>query len=220
MSALPQAREALVDAARQLDAAGLNHNASGNLSIRVGTSVLVTPTGMPAAGMTPKDAVLLDLDGQQIGGFRRPTSEWQLHTEIMRRRPDVSAIVHTHSPEATAAAIIGRTVPTIHYVAARFGIGPDEPGLRCADYATYGTEQLAANVADTLGEAGRACLMANHGAVVLADDLDAGVALAIDVEWFCGVHRRALQLGEPVSLVVEEIARVADRFRSYGQPAD
>lgn len=217
---LAQAREDLVAAARQLDDSGLNHNSSGNLGVRVGQAVLVTPTGIPAAALTPGDGVLLDLDGHPIDGDRLPTSEWQLHVEILRRRPDVGAIVHTHSPEATAAAVLRRPVPAVHYVAARFAtVAADTPaGLPCAPYATYGTAELAAGVADTLGPHGLACLMANHGAVVLADDLAKGVALARDLEWLCGVHRRASQLGDPVALADAEITRVAEKFAAYGQP--
>lgn len=206
----------LIAAARRLDAAGLNHNASGNASVRTAEGILVTPTGIPAGALAPQDVVLLDPDGTPIGGTRRPTSEWQLHVAIMARRPDVTAVVHTHSPEATAAATLRRPVPPVHYVAARFA-GPGG-ALPCADYATYGSAALAAAVLATLGQHGRACLMANHGAVALAGDLDAAVALAIDLEWLCGVHRRARQLGDPMVLAPEEIARVATLFEGYGQP--
>ncbi len=208
------ARSALVSAGRRLDELGLNHNSSGNASVRVGNGLLVTPSGLPADELTPDDMVLLDVDGTPVqAGQRRPTSEWQLHLEIMRRRPDVGAIAHTHSPEATAAATVGKPLPAIHYVAARFG----DNHLACAPYATYGTTALASLVADTLGTRGAACLMANHGAIAVGTSLDSAVALALDVEWFCGVVRRAHQHGEPVVLGDEEIERVADLFRTYGQ---
>lgn len=209
-------RHELVDAARRLDAAGLNVNSSGNLSVRVGDDrLLVTPSGIPPTVMTADDQVLLDLDGTPVGSPRRvATSEWRLHVAVATARPDVRAIVHTHSPEATAAAALARAVPAVHYVVARFG-GHELP---CAPYATYGTAELATLVADTLGDDGRACLMANHGAVTVADDLDRAVALALDVEWLCGVHRRARQLGDPVVLDPQEIARVARLFARYGQP--
>jgi L-fuculose-phosphate aldolase len=215
---LADARQALVAATAQLEDAGLNHNTSGNVGVRVGTAVLVTPTGVPAAELTPQDGVLLDAEGRQIGGHRRPTSEWQLHAEILRRRPEVGAIVHTHSPEATAAAAVGDHLPAVHYVAARFGTAPDgRPGLGCAPYATYGSAELAVRVADALGTTANACLMANHGAIAVAEDLDAAVALAVDLEWFCGVHRRAAQLGTPTALDDGEIHRVREKFAGYGQ---
>lgn len=209
-------RRSLVDAVRQLDAIGLNVNASGNLSARLGEEVLVTPTGLMPAATTADDVVLLDLRGRPArDGQRDPTSEWRLHTEIYRRRADVGAIVHTHAPESTAAATIGRAVPAIHYVAARFG-GTE---LRCASYATYGTEELALAVAGTLGVDRHACLMANHGAIAVAGDLAGAIALATDVEWFCGVHRRAVSQGTPRVLDADEMAVVSERFASYGQPS-
>jgi L-fuculose-phosphate aldolase len=105
-------------------------------------------------------------------------------------------------------------VPAIHYVVARFG----SDALPCAPYATYGTDELADLVAATLGTTATACLMANHGAIALAADIDTAVSLAIDVEWLCGVHRRARQLGTPTVLEAGEIDVVARRFDAYGQP--
>lgn len=209
------ARPALVDAARRLETAGLNHNSSGNLSVRVDGHVLVTPSGIPAHVVRPEDLVLLDIDGTPVGSRTRvPTSEWRLHTLLHQRRPDIEAVVHTHSPEATAAAVTGRPVPAVHYVVARFG-GHELP---CARYATYGSDELAVNVAETLGATGTACLMANHGAVTVGGDLGTAVALALDVEWFCSVYRRSLQLGSPAVLDPHEIARVTELFARYGQP--
>lgn len=209
------ARQALVDAARRLDDVGLNVNASGNVSVRVQRGVLVTPSGIPPRHMAAADGVVLSLDGEPLDTDARiPTSEWRLHVELYRRR-EVGAIVHTHSVEATAAATLGTEVPAVHYVVARFGA----PALPCARYATYGTAELATNVADTLGEHAMACLMANHGSIALGADLEAAVALARDVEWFCGVYRRARQLGEPVTLDDAEIDRVVERFSGYGQPS-
>ena len=211
------ARRELVGVAQRLDALGHNVNSSGNLSVRVAGGLLVTPSGIPAADLVADDMVPLDDAGEPIDAAgRRPTSEWRLHVEILRRRHDVGAIVHTHSVEATAAAVTGTTVPPIHYVAARFGGG----GLRCAPYHTYGTAELASAVADTLDSDGHACLMANHGAIALGADLTSACALVIDVEWFCAVHRRAVALGDPVVLDAEEIDRVARLFATYGQPSD
>ena len=164
--------------------------------------------------MEPDDAVMLAADGAPLdAGARLPTSEWRLHLALYRR-PDVGAVVHTHSPEATAAATLARAVPAVHYVVARFG-GSELP---CAPYATYGTEELVEAVVATLGESGLACLMANHGAVAVGADLATASSLATDVEWLCGVWRRALQLGTPDVLDDAEIARVREQFRSYGQP--
>jgi L-fuculose-phosphate aldolase len=211
------ARAEVVRAARRLDEAGLNINASGNLSVRVPGGLLVTPSGIPPGAMEPTDVVPLAPDGTPTDPAGRvPTSEWRLHVELYRRRADIGAVVHTHSPEATAAATLGQPVPAVHYVVARFG----SASLHCAPYATYGSAALALNVAEALGANRSACLMANHGAVTVGTDLEHAISLALDVEWFCGVHRRAIQLGAPVVLSDEEIARVADRLSRYGQPRD
>ena len=209
------ARRTLVGAARRLEDSGLNHNASGNLSLRAGRGILVTPTGIPASLMEPDDGVMLAADGTPLDpGARLPTSEWRLHLALYRRR-DVGAVVHTHSLEATAAATLARPVPAVHYVVARFGGSM----LPCAPYATYGSQELAENVAATVGGSGMACLMANHGSVAVAADLATAMSLAADVEWLCGIWRRALQLGTPVVLDDAEIAGVRERLRNYGQPS-
>jgi ribulose-5-phosphate 4-epimerase/fuculose-1-phosphate aldolase len=210
----PDSRRALVAAARRLESLGLNVGSAGNLSLRVGDGLLVTPSGVPATDLEPADVVSLSASGEAAPGQLVPTTEWRLHVAVMAARPEVFAVVHTHSPEATAAACLRRPLPAVHYVVARVG-GPVVP---CADYATYGTEELAVNVLAALGS-GAACLMANHGLLTVGASLEAGVALALDVEWLAGVHRRAVALGQPVVLPDDEIERVAERFRIYGQPA-
>lgn len=209
----PEAREAVVAAARRLEALGLNQGTSGNVGQRIEGGVLVTPTGVAPAGMEPDHVVALDCRGVPRDGQLRPTSEWQLHVAVLTARPGVVAVVHTHSPEATAIACLRRPLPAVHYVIARAG-GSVVP---CAAYATYGSADLAANVVDALGT-GWACLMANHGLVAVGATLDAAVALAADVEWLAGVYRRTLALGEAVVLPDDEIARVAALLRTYGQP--
>ena len=207
------ARRALVEVAKRLDDAGLNHNSSGNVSVRADSGIVVSPSGIPAHVLAPDDCVVLDDDGVAVDRHHHaPTSEWRLHVAL-HRRADVDAVVHTHSPEATAAATLARPVPAVHYVVARFG----SMSLPCSPYATYGTAELAQHVAATLGSRGKACLMANHGAVAVGGDLSTAMALALDVEWLCGVHRRACQLGEPHVLADDEIDRVARLFAGYGQ---
>jgi L-fuculose-phosphate aldolase len=209
------ARRALVAAARRLDESGLNHNATGNLSVRIGRGILVTPTGIAAPALEPDDCVTLAPDGTPLdAGARLPTSEWQLHVALYGRA-DVGAVVHTHSIEAASAAALGRPVPAVHYVVARFGGST----LPCAPYATYGSAELAESVSATLGTSGMACLMANHGAVAVGGTLAAASSLAADVEWLCGVWRRGRQLGTPEILDDDEIARVRERLRTYGQPS-
>lgn len=212
-------RRSLVDAVRRLDALGLNVNSSGNLSVRAGDDILVTPSGIAAERLTPDQIVALDAAGAPtMAGQLEPTSERLLHTALYAGRPDVGAVVHTHSPEATAASTLGEPLAAIHYVVARFGgVGARGSELGCAGYATYGSAELAESVASTLGSDRHACLMANHGAIAVAPDLERAIALALDVEWFCGVYRRAASLGSPVVLDDAEMQRVAQRFGTYGQ---
>ncbi len=217
MAATPvstDARRDVVRVAAELEDRGLNHNSTGNVSTRCGPNLLVTPSGIAARALVPDDIVELDLDGVQVAGSRRPSSEWRLHAALYAARSDVDAIVHTHSVEATAAACVGAPIPALHYVVARAG-GDTVP---CAPYATYGSVELAANVVATLGTGVTACLMANHGMVAVARSLDDALALAHDVEWLAALHRRSRQLGAPVVLGPDEIARVAEQFRHYGQP--
>jgi L-fuculose-phosphate aldolase len=206
-------RHAVVAAVWELAASGLNVGTAGNVSVRVDGGLLVTPSGVPAEELVDADVVVLDVDGVPEPGQLVPTSEWRLHVAVMKARPDIAAVVHTHSPEATAAACTRRPLPAVHYVVARTG-GSSVP---VAPYATYGSDELAANVVGTLGD-GMACLMANHGLLTVGSTLEAAVALAADVEWLAGVWRRASMLGGAVVLPDDEIARVSDQFTSYGQP--
>jgi L-fuculose-phosphate aldolase len=208
------ARQALVETARPLDADGLNHDATGNLSVWIDGAILVTPTGIPSRELRAEDNVALLPDGTpRDPDGRLPSSEWRLH--VAQYRGDrVGAVVHTHSPEATAAAAVGRPIPAVHYVVAAFG----GIGLPVAPYATYGSAALADSVAQTLGARYHACLMANHGAVAVGATLQAAASRARDVEWLCGIWRRALALGDPVILDDAELDRVREQLRTYGQP--
>ena len=216
MSAAEEAagRRAVVEAALRLDALGLNQGTAGNVGLRCGDGLLVTPTGLAPAAIQDDDVVALAVDGAvRPGERRRPTSEWRLHAAVLAARHDVAAVVHTHSPEATAVACLRRELLAVHYIIAWTG----RPTVPCAAYATYGTAELAANVVAALGDGG-ACLMANHGVLTVAATLPRAVAMAADLEWLARVHRLAATQGEPVILPDDEIARVAGRFRDYGQP--
>lgn len=207
-------REAVLEAMRELDRLGLNHGTSGNVGLRVAGGVLVTPTAMPSHVCEPADIVLLGPDGSPVPGERRlPTSEWRIHVDVLARRLDVDAVVHTHSTEATAVAARREPLRAVHYAIARAG-GPEVP---CAAYATYGTPELSANVLAALGDRLVACLMANHGLVALGRDLGSAVSLAVELEWLAAVDRRARTNGEPVVLPDAEIERVVERFRGYRQ---
>jgi len=157
-------RREIVAVAQALDLAGFCPSKSGNVSARHGAGLLITPSGLPYARMTPEDLIHLSLDGVVLAGRGKPSSEWPFHTEIYKARPDAQAIVHTHSPRATALACARRGVPAFHYMIALCG-GPD---IRCADYATFGTPELAENAVRGL-EGRKAVLLANHGVIALGD---------------------------------------------------
>ncbi|THF56172.1 class II aldolase/adducin family protein [Pseudothauera rhizosphaerae] len=212
---LPQ-REALLATVRVLGAERLSVGTTGNASLRLGTdgSYLITPTGLPAEACTAADMVVMAPDGTPQG-VRAPSSEWRLHHDIYAARPEAGAIVHAHPPFATALACRRTEIPPFHYMIARFG----GPTVRCAGYATFGTQALSDLALAALRDR-RACLLANHGMVVFGRDSAHALMLAIEFEMLCEQYWRALQLGEPVLLSDAEMAEVTERFSWYGQPQD
>lgn len=207
--------EAVLQTARQLNASALNRGAAGNVSARQSdrgaAGFLITPTGMAPESMAASDIVAMDLAGQSQGA-RRPSSEWRFHRDIYRARPEFGAIIHAHSPFATALACMGLDVPAFHYMIARFG-GAD---VRCASYATFGTQALSDAALRAL-EGRSACLLAHHGMIVCGQDLRQALALAIEFETLCEQYWRVLQLGTPKLLDAAEMARVLEKFAGYGQ---
>lgn len=209
-------RQAVVDTARAMCAAGLNRGSAGNVSARIDApglppAFLITPTGLAYDEMATQDIVAVDLAGRSHGG-RQPSSEWRFHRDIYASRADAGAIIHAHSPFATALACLRRDIPAFHYMIARFG----GASVRCAAYATFGTQALSDHALDALH--GRcACLLANHGMIVFGYDLKHALALAIEFEALCEQYWRVLQAGEPVILPDEEMATVLEKFKSYGR---
>jgi L-fuculose-phosphate aldolase len=207
-----QLRDELIATARRMSELGLAPGTTGNVSVRTARGFVVTPSGMAYDQLRGDDAVAIDLDGTIRPGQRAPSSEWRLHRDILAARPDVGAIVHTHSLFCTSVSCLRRPIPAIHYMIILAG-GDEIP---CADYATYGTAELAASVVRALGR-GHACLMANHGMVALGDSLAAALRLAADVETLAAQYWHAAQLGQPHVLPRDELDRVRARFASYGQ---
>jgi L-fuculose-phosphate aldolase len=207
-----QARQQLLAATRQLGAAGLNSGSAGNLSLRVEGGLLITPSAVAPERMEPADLVAIDGQGQVLAGGG-PSSEWRLHADLLRQRPEIGAVVHCHSVHATALACHGRGIPPFHYMVVQAG-GPD---IRCAGYATFGSQALSDLAAAAL-EQRCACLLAHHGQVSLGSTLAQAVALAIEVETLAAMYLAALQLGEPPLLSDAEMARVGEqmRRRAYG----
>jgi len=205
-------REEIIVTARSMNARGLNRGKSGNVSARTEAGFLVTPTGLAYESMRAEDIVEMALDGTARGP-RAPSSEWRFHRDIYAARAEVRAIVHAHSPFATTLACLGRGIPAFHYMIAVAG-GSD---IRCAPYATFGTQALSDHALRALEER-KACLLANHGMIAVGPKLAEALALAVEVEALAEQYWRALQIGEPILLSEAEMRVVLEKFSTYGQP--
>ena len=207
-------RRAIIEAARRMNALGINQGTSGNLSVRAGAGILVTPSGVPYEAMRPADIVDMAFDETwscAVAG-RRPSSEWRFHLDILRARPEFGAVVHTHAVHATALACQRRGIPAFHYMVAV----ADGDSIRCAPYATFGTAALSRHALKAL-DGRRACLLANHGLIACGKDLDAALALAVEVETLAAQYCLVLQTGKPKLLSEAEMKRVLEKFRAgYG----
>lgn len=208
-------RAAIVEACRWLVATGLVQGTSGNVSVRWKDRMLITPSGVPYEEMAPEDVVAVPLEGDgsafEARGRNVPSSEWRFHFDILRARPEVGAVVHTHSPYATAFAICRKELVAAHYMIAAAG----GPTIRVADYATFGTQELSDAALRAL-EGRKACLLANHGVIATGPTLERALWLAQEVEVLARQYAIALSLGTPVILDEAEIARVVAKFEGYG----
>jgi L-fuculose-phosphate aldolase len=205
-------RRTLVEAANEVKSSGLSPGTSGNLSIRVPGGFLITPSGVPFEKLSPADAVLLSPIGEVAGDRKRPSTEWPLHAAIYADRPEAEAVVHLHSPHATAVACLRTDIPAFHYMVAVAG----GDSIRCARYETFGTEELALAALEAL-EDRRACLLANHGQVAIGESLTEAVRLARELEDLSLTWSVALEAGDPVILTKDEIERVTGKLSGYGQ---
>ena len=205
-------RAAVLDAARAMSESGLSPGRSGNVSARFADGMLITPTGLAYADIGAKDIVYVAADGTVPGKQRAPSSEWQFHLSAYAARPDMGAVVHTHSLHAVVLACAGRSIPAFHYMVAVAG-GADIP---IVPYATFGSAELAARVAEGLADR-RACLMAHHGAIAMGKTPAAALELAHEVEVLAEQYMKLLTLGKPALLPDDEMAVVLERFKTYGQ---
>jgi L-fuculose-phosphate aldolase len=209
-------RKEVIATALAMNAAGINRGKAGNVSARWRENhfdgFLVTPTGVPYAQTAPEQVVAMTLDGDARGTML-PSSEWRFHRDIYAAREDAQAIVHTHAPFATTLACMHRGIPPFHYMVAVAG-GRD---IRCAPYATFGTQELSDHAVAALAGR-RACLLANHGMIAIGGSLERALALAVEVESLAEMYWRALQIGEPVPLPDAEMDAVLQKFATYGQP--
>ncbi|GAB5373618.1 MAG: hypothetical protein AcusKO_00800 [Acuticoccus sp.] len=189
---------------------GINQGTSGNVSARWKDGLLITPSGLAYATMAPEDIIYLEMDGTAHGPHA-PSSEWRFHRDIMRERADVGAIVHAHPPYLTGLSILNKDIPAVHYMIAAVG----GPSVRCAPYATYGTDELSQNALTAL-EGRMGCMLANHGVIACGPALPKALWLAGEMETLAQQYVIARQAGEPVVLSDEEIANVIEKFKSYG----
>jgi L-fuculose-phosphate aldolase len=205
-------RQQIIATALRMNELRINHGRSGNVSARAGDGFLVTPSGLPYEETSPEDIAAVTLAGV-ASGPRQPSTEWRFHRDIYAARHDVGAIVHTHSTFATTLACLGRGIPAFHYMVAVAG-GKD---IRCADYATFGTQALSDQALVALA-ARKACLLANHGMIAVGGSLADALALAVEVEALAEQYWRTLQLGTPNVLSDAEMDVVLEKFSRYGKP--
>jgi len=211
-----QLRQAIIDHCRWMNSVGLNQGTSGNISARYGEEILITPSGIPYDALTPEMIAAMPID-RTDGSYRgpmKPSSEWRIHLDILRARPEAGAVVHTHSIYATALAIARRDIPACHYMVAIFG-GED---VRCSAYARFGTQELSDAALAAL-DGRNACLLANHGMITVGPTLEKAMWLAVELETLAKQYYLALQIGGPVLLTSEQIEETRAAMAGYGHAA-
>ena len=209
---LPREREEVVRFAQRLRPDGLVVGTSGNVSLRSGEQVAITPSGLDYDELRPELVSVVDLDGALVDCELEPSTEVPMHLAVYEHT-DAGAVVHTHSPYATTLAVVGVDLPAVHYLVAELG-GP----VRVAAYATFGTEELAANMARAL-EGRSATLLAHHGAITIGNTLARAYERSVTLEWLCALYHRSRAHGEPPTLPMDEVVRVRDLMADYGQIA-
>jgi len=210
--AISNLRKEIITIVRQFNKTGLSFGRSGNVSARLHSGFLITPTGLAYADMKPGDITELAHDGQVISGKYKPSSEWRMHSAIYRKRPDVNAIVHVHSPYATGVACTRKAIPAFHYMVTVLG----GSAIPCAKYATFGTEKLARNAVAALGKL-QACLLANHGQIAVGGNLATALRYAGEVENLAKQYCLSLTAGGPVLLDAKEMRINIEKFKTYGK---
>lgn len=214
-------RKQLLEISRKLVSLGLNKGTSGNVSVRDADGFLITPSGLKVEEMTADSMVKMLLNEKDAhDSFKtyhapnnlKPSSEWRFHYDILANRPEINAVIHTHSMFATTLACLHKDIPPFHYMIAVTGADT----IRCAPYALFGTQVLSDHVLAALHQS-KACLLANHGMIALGRDLDDALAVTVEVENLCEQYWRALQLGEPHILSEAEMREVFQQFKGYGK---
>jgi L-fuculose-phosphate aldolase len=210
---LEKERAQIVRFGKKLLAARLTSGTGGNLSIlnRERGLIAISPSGVEYEDMVPSDVAVVDGDGTTVEGSRKPSSELDFHRALYSKRSDIQAVVHTHSVYATTMACLRWEIPAVHYLVAFSG-----HKVPLAPYATFGTPELARNVAEHIGEC-NALLLANHGLVAIGPNLDTAFAVADEIELVARIYYQAKSIGEPVILPEEEMSSVIQKFATYGQ---
>lgn len=200
----------LLDSVLTLQSQGLMQGTSGNASVRHGNGYVITPSGMPINDMQANSMVEMDMQGKAVSAGK-PSSEWRFHHDIYQAKPEISAVIHTHSMFATTIACLRKDIPPFHYMIAVAG----GDTIRCADYALFGTQALSDHALEALKDR-RACLLANHGMIAVGKTLQQAIEVAVEVETLCEQYWRALQIGEPRLLSPQEMQEVFEQFKGYG----
>jgi L-fuculose-phosphate aldolase len=210
-------RAAIVAQCRALNASGLNQGAAGNISARLGDALVITPSAIPYDVLAPEMLAVMPLNGEYgaWSGPLKPSSEWRFHLDIMRARPDIGAIVHSHPPYGTALAMLGKPILAAHYMIALFG----GPIIECVKYAPYGTKELSDLAIAGLGDR-HGVLLGNHGAIATGASLESAMRRAVELEALARMYYLAIAVGRPTILSDEEIARIVERFKTYGGGID
>ena len=202
--------EQVIKYAKMLNTENLSALRSGNISVRYNDGFLITPSGVKYSSLKNDDIVFVSSDGEFDGKKQKPSSEWRFHKDIYKYKNEANAIVHTHSIHATAVSTHGKSIPAFHYMVALAG-GND---IKCADYATFGTEELSQNIMRALQNR-KACLMSNHGQVAFEKSLDKAFELAQEIENICQQYVNALKIGNPKILSIDEMDKILVRIRNY-----
>jgi L-fuculose-phosphate aldolase len=210
---LSNAKEQLLHYGREMIARGLSTGSGGNLSIYLQpmNRIVITPSGMEYNAITPADLVVCDDQGRVVDGHRRPSSELGFHVALYHHRPEIGAVVHTHSVYATTLACLHRELPPVHYL-----VGFAGHKVPLAPYATFGTPALAAAITGAIG-ASNAILMANHGLVAVGRDLPAAFNVAEEIEFVARIYYQTLVAGNPKILTEAQMDAALVQFESYGR---
>lgn len=211
---LLEERKLIVEYGKKMSAAGLSAGTSGNISIYNPEQKLmaISPSGIDYFETVPEDVVIIDLDANIVEGIRKPSSEWALHSEFYKHKPDCLAVIHAHSRFCTVFAVLNQPVRAVHYVIGDAGTAT----VPCAPYRTFGSMELAQEAVEVCGE-GSAVLLANHGLITCGSNLKNAYGLACNMEFIAEMQYRAMSIGQPVILSDEEMDHVMDKFKSYGQ---